>query len=720
MPRHVNNPGFSQPGAPLTVGARNYAGVGLEAEVYASSAPSYENTGGNGTALYNTVPQGNGEEDYEEIDADDEASIAAAAAAAAAASPARSRPSGGRGGGGSNDAAAHSTAPTNGRASAASRTTTTPRGGDGNGRTFALSRNTTLRGAETGDIDKQFAAIRKEKWNWWKQFGVVAMIILVLIIAVVSLAKHSRTTDSVVGGLLAEDGSTQATAAAGAGASTGGSDSSVVAEGSTQATATAAASASTGGSDSSVVAEGSTQATATAAASASGANDVADLKEALAALEAEHDALQERYELLEASAAYTVNGTSVAFRSEVHVGNLVLDLTAGSASLAALLADTSSSTDTVVVIRNTKVVFGGVTVVGTNVSATTLNMLLAKLEYVVEDLLFESTLTFAEGDGAVELPSLGKVDGALTGVMSTAEMTSLAFQSLMEVGSLLILSASVETTSLVLPSLLKVGGSLTLQSSDEMTSLALPSLVEVGSVLSIHGGAKMKTVVAASLTSVGTGIYIDSAATTLTATFAQFISASLPEGAIRSMCYDCSEYAVNADTGVVGIITADRSWNTVGERLRFCATGYTGFETGKTMCVVEVTTPVTLSTHTVYNSVCQQYGLTAYNTNSDNRDSCPMVGDYVVAVTSCNMGTFENYRFNTPVPSLPRVRWIAITSTLNVESNAAGPCSAGITMADCGGTSKGQPGIDHNRASDSTWTENTQVNAGEFIVCARP
>lgn len=124
-------------------------------------------------ALYNTVPQGNGEEDYEEIDADDEASIAAAAAAAAAASPARSRPSGGRGGGGSNDAAAHSTAPTNGRASAASRTTTTPRGGDGNGRTFALSRNTTLRGAETGDIDKQFAAIRKEKWNWWKQFGVV-------------------------------------------------------------------------------------------------------------------------------------------------------------------------------------------------------------------------------------------------------------------------------------------------------------------------------------------------------------------------------------------------------------------------------------------------------------------------------------------------------------------------------------------------------------------
>ena len=562
--------------------------------------------------MLTTVPQGNGEEDYEEIDADDEASIAAAAAAAAA-SPARPRPSGGRGGGGSNSAAAHSTAPTNGRASAPSRTTATAtaaatlRRGDGNGHPFAQSRNATLRGAETGDIDKQFAAIRKEKCNSWKQIGAVAMLVLVLIIAVVSLAKHSQTTDSVAEELPAEDSSTQTSAAAGGASSTGGSDSAVVVGRSTQAAATA------GG--------------------ASSKNDGPDLKEALAALEvkhdelaadhdvlaadhnalaadhnalaADHDALQERYELLEASAAYTVNGTSVAFRSEVHVGDLVLDLTAGSASLAALLADTLSL-ETVRVIGDTKVVFGGVTVAGTNVSATALNTLLAKLEYVAEDLLFDYTLTFAEGDGAVQLPNLIKVGGALNGLMSTAEMTSLDFPSLLEVGGTLTLIASVETTSLALPSLMEVGGSFYLQGSDEMTSLALPSLVEVGSALSIRGGAKMSTVVAASLTSVGTRIIIDSAETTLTATFAQFFSASLPQGAITSVCYDC-EYAVGEDTGVVGIVTADRSWNTVGGGMRFCATGYTGFEAGKTMCVVEVRTPVILSTHTVYNSVCQQY-----------------------------------------------------------------------------------------------------------------
>lgn len=277
------------------------------------------------------------------------------------------------------------------------------------------------------------------------------MFVLVLIIAIASLAKRSTRTDGTVDSsrLPGTEGSNQAAAtAAAAEISVGGSSS--------EASIT----------DGNNVVEGGETEDSRLAALEAKHDALAVVLDALSsehntlasnhdALEKNYSTLQERYELLEASAAYSINGTTVAFRSEVHVGDLVLDLTAGSDSLAALLSDSYLSAEEITVVGDKKVVIGWVRIIGTNVSVATLSTLLAKLELVEKDLVFDASLTFAEGEGAVQLASLLKVGGSLD-VYVFAGMPSLA-----------------------LPSLLKVGGSLNVIGGAGMSSLALPSVLEV-------------------------------------------------------------------------------------------------------------------------------------------------------------------------------------------------------------------------------------------------
>ena len=197
-----------------------------------------------------------------------------------------------------------------------------------------------------------------------------------------------------------------------------------------------------------------------------------------------------RYELLEASATLAVDGTSVAFRTEVHDGDLTIDLTKEAPSPpspSSPLPPSSSRASALrgalatAAIRDKKVVFGKVTVVGTGVSAAALGAVLAKLEYVVGGLTLGPGLTFAADDGDVQLPSLAEVDGALT-VHPSGNLTALRLPGLHTIGGGLTVDISETMTALQLPSLEKVGGEWTVNPKGTLTSATLGTKAAFGAV----------------------------------------------------------------------------------------------------------------------------------------------------------------------------------------------------------------------------------------------
>ena len=63
------------------------------------------------------------------------------------------------------------------------------------------------------------------------------------------------------------------------------------------------------------------------------------------------------------------------------------------------------------------------------------------------------------------------------------------------------------------------------------------------------------------------------------------------------------------------------------------------------------------------------YGLRAYGGPFDS-GSCQNIGNYPIRVKGCNMGSNFNreeydYRFETAVPAIDRVYWIAVTNQGN-------------------------------------------------------
>ena len=237
----------------------------------------------------------------------------------------------------------------------------------------------------------------------------------------------------------------------------------------------------------------------------------------------------------------------------MYSGDLVVDLTVDGSSIAAQLQDSLSAA----VIGDKKVVFGSVSVVGTNVSAATLSAVLANLEYVVGGLTLGPGLTFAERDGAVALAGLAEVGGGLT-VHPSETMASLELRALTDVGGGLSVDGGESLASFLVPKLVTVGGLLRVEASNEMTSLMLPRLTEVGGAFTLFGGATLVTFNAPSLTAVNT-VTVYSLNSTLTATFGSLKSANMSADDIRSVCFECTVGELGT-----GVITADRTWPPTG------------------------------------------------------------------------------------------------------------------------------------------------------------
>ena len=241
-----------------------------------------------------------GEENYEDIDADDNAAINDAAAAHAVATAASSAPpAGGQGGrrsdgGGGRKTARRSSAPAakerskgaagrdrDGTAPPTTAAAAAAGGGRGGG---ASARAATLRNREANDgqdLEKQFAAMRKEKCNRWKHIGAaVGVFGLLLVLAIVGMTRQPHT-DAVAGLETAQSQAAEEQASA---------------------------------VDTLAIMLRDELGEALAAASETHQQELDALKTSTAA---EYAALVGRYELLEASAAFSVDGTSVAFRAEV-------------------------------------------------------------------------------------------------------------------------------------------------------------------------------------------------------------------------------------------------------------------------------------------------------------------------------------------------------------------------------------------------------------------
>ena len=152
---------------------------------------------------------------------------------------------------------------------------------------------------------------------------------------------------------------------------------------------------------------------------------------------------------------------------------------------------------------------------------------------------------------------------------------------------------------------------------------------------------------------------------------------------------------------------------------------------GTSMAIVEVRQPTLINNINDYNAVCAGYGFTAYGT-SDGSGSCENIGNFPVRVTGCNMGSNFNrnehdYRFESPVPAIERVYWIAVTSQnnpgLGLEWNAIGPCGANTQVGACGapGVNEGTRGMRHSKNpiyGANYDLKNVNLNTGDYLACA--
>ena len=150
---------------------------------------------------------------------------------------------------------------------------------------------------------------------------------------------------------------------------------------------------------------------------------------------------------------------------------------------------------------------------------------------------------------------------------------------------------------------------------------------------------------------------------------------------------------------------------------------------GTRMAIIEVRQPAVISTIDDYHDVCAEYGFTAYGTSDDN-PACENIGRFPIHVESCNMGTFNNgnydYRFETAVPAIDRVYWLAVTSSgtpgLGLEWNAIGPCALNTQAGACGeaGVNIGSRGMRHSKNpiySNNYNLKNVNLNVGDYITC---
>ncbi|GAB5389331.1 MAG: hypothetical protein Alpg2KO_22990 [Alphaproteobacteria bacterium] len=150
------------------------------------------------------------------------------------------------------------------------------------------------------------------------------------------------------------------------------------------------------------------------------------------------------------------------------------------------------------------------------------------------------------------------------------------------------------------------------------------------------------------------------------------------------------------------------------------------------MAVIELQSGTTISSPADYHAACQTQGLSAYSTSGTFGSPTGCLGDltaYPLRVEFCNMGIFNrqglDYVFDVDVPSLAEVHWIAINSgsTISLESNAVGPCTAGTPGRECGtgSTSTDGPALEHARqVGGYSWTTNTVLQAGDHLLCTLP
>lgn len=139
---------------------------------------------------------------------------------------------------------------------------------------------------------------------------------------------------------------------------------------------------------------------------------------------------------------------------------------------------------------------------------------------------------------------------------------------------------------------------------------------------------------------------------------------------------------------------------------------------GHSVHLVPIPTDRVISTIEDYHATCQEVGLSAYGT-SDTNAACVGAAGYPVRVSSCNMGAFNfggfDYRFDTPVPAINRVYWMAVLQNppvVGFEWNAVGPCAAGEEVGGCGTGSLNGNGNGMRHSKNPLYSANYDVQNG--------
>ncbi|GAB5387341.1 MAG: hypothetical protein Alpg2KO_03090 [Alphaproteobacteria bacterium] len=157
----------------------------------------------------------------------------------------------------------------------------------------------------------------------------------------------------------------------------------------------------------------------------------------------------------------------------------------------------------------------------------------------------------------------------------------------------------------------------------------------------------------------------------------------------------------------------------------------TDSSSGFTFHMVQVPQSATINTLADYHSLCQTYGLTAWDTSGTNTACQGDLENYPIRVGSCNMGNFNstgyNYTFNVDVPSISRVWWLAVNHSNNIglEYNGVGPCLANEQIGACGtGSLSGSGnGIRHSKNpiySSNYNVQNASLTTSHYMLCAAP